>query len=469
MSQLVVGEDLRDYMDKQHVKERLASIVGSDYVTDEPFILMAYTQDFGAQPAYWPAFVVRPGSADQVAAVLDLANELRIPVSPRGGGSAQEGGCLSDGGIILETLRLDKILDIDEDAATVTVEAGVTFVKLMALLEERGWKIGIAPSGAMAGTVGAHVARPGVGWGNVKYMTQGQQVVGLKVVLPNGEIVQTGSAANPDASSFVRYALGPDLTGLFIGAEGTLGIIVEATLRLYPWPEKIYLERYVGTDLGDGIDIFRELAHHRLVCYVSVPVIKPDRLIFDVNVEGDEPEVDHRVARIRSIVARYPSVQLEGPEAPQEFWNYRWFKTGEEFKDGIAGAVTFFLPFARLEEATIAMREIMERHGIQKYSQQLFPQPTGSEHVSLLFHHPADRETYARIQAALPEIMDKALSMGGVPYTKGRQWVPHLRAHLGHTPYWKTLQAIKQLFDPNHIMNPAIIGLEPEVSDARRA
>ncbi|HSR30061.1 MAG TPA: FAD-binding oxidoreductase [Anaerolineae bacterium] len=447
-------------MDKEYTLERLAAIVGPEYVTNEPFILMAYTQDFGTQPPRWPAFVVKPGTVDEVAAVLRLANELKIPISPRGGGSAQEGGCQSDDGIILETLRLDKILEIDEDAGTVTAEAGLTFVKLMAVLEEQGWKIGIAPSGAMAGTIGAHVSRPGVGWGNIKYMTQGQQVIGLKVVLPTGDIVQTGSAANPDASSFIRYALGPDMTGLFIGAEGAFGIVVEATLHIYPWPEKIYLERYVGTNLGDGIDIFRELAHHRLVCYVSVPVIKPDGFMFDVNVEGDKVEVEHRVARIRSIVSRYPSVRLEGSEAPQRFWDYRWFNTGEEFKDGIAGAVTFFLPFAKLEEATYAMREIMEQHGIRKYSQQLFPQPTGSEHVSLLFHHPSDKEEYAKIQAALPEIMDKALSMGGVPYTKGRQWVPHLKAHLGDTQYWRTLEALKQLLDPNHIMNPAVLGLK---------
>ena len=187
---------------------------------------------------------------DEIAAILRLANEFNVPVSPRGGGSAQEGGCQSEGGIILETLRLDKILDINEDAGTVTVECGVTFVRLMTILEERGWKIGIAPSGAMAGTVGAHISRPGVGWGNVKYVTQGQQVLGLKAVLPTGEIVETGTAANPAASSFFRYALGPDLAGLFIGAEGAMGIVTEITLRIYPWPEKIYLERYVGTDSG---------------------------------------------------------------------------------------------------------------------------------------------------------------------------------------------------------------------------
>ena len=129
-------------MQKEQIFNRLAEIVGPEYVTTEEFVLLCYTQDFGTQPPRWPAFVVRPGTVEQVAAVLKLANELQIPVTPRGGGSAQEGGCQSDGGIVLETLRLDRILAIDEDTATVTVEAGITFGRLMATLEQRGWKIG---------------------------------------------------------------------------------------------------------------------------------------------------------------------------------------------------------------------------------------------------------------------------------------------------------------------------------------
>jgi FAD/FMN-containing dehydrogenase len=446
-------------MDKQVVLERLAGIVGPDYVTDERFILMTYTRDFGTQPPSWPVFVVKPGTVDEVAAVLRLANELKIPVSPRGGGSAQEGGCLSEGGIVLETIRFDHIVEIDEDAGTVTAETGLTFVKLMAVLEERGWKIGIAPSGAMAGTIGGHVSRPGVGWGNVKYVTQGNQVLGLKVVLPSGEIMETGTAAVPAADSYFRYCLGPDLAGMFIGAEGAFGVAIEATLRIYPWPEKIYLERYTGTDLHDAIDIFREIAHHNLVCYISAPVIKPDKLLFDVNVEGDAAEVDHRVQRIREICARYPSVRYEGAEAPQKFWNYRWFNTGEEFKDGVAGVCNYFLPFGKLEETTYVMREIMDRRGIKKYAQQMFPNPMGSEHVNLLFHHPDDKDEYAKIMATLPEMMDKALELGGAPYTKGRQWGPHLEKHLGNTGYWKMVKAIKAMVDPNHIMNPGVLGL----------
>ncbi len=446
-------------MNKQSVRQRLAEIVGSEYVTDEQFILLTYTRDFGTQPPRWPSFVVRPGSAEEIAAIMRLANELGIPVSPRGGGSAQEGGCLSEGGIVLETLRLDEIVEIDEDTGTVTVEAGVTFGKLMNELEERGWKIGIAPSGALAGTVGAHMSRPGVGWGNIKYVSQGEQVVGMKAILPTGETVETGTAANPAADSFFRYALGPDLAGLFIGAEGAFGVVTEATLRLYPWPERIYLERFIGSDLRDAIDIFREIALQGLVCYISVPVIRPDMILFDVNVEGDGIEVDHNMDKIHAILARYESVSFEGPDAPQQFWEYRWFNTGEEFKAGIAGAVNYFLPFEKLEEATHVMRDIIERHQIETYAQQMFPEPTGAEHVNLLFHHPDDHKEYDKIQGAVEEMMDRALAMGGAPYSKGRQWAPHLERHLGDTGYWGTLKAIKKALDPQHIMNPGVLGL----------
>jgi len=446
-------------MNRQEVLERLTSIVGPDYVTDEEFLLMTYTRDFGIQPPRWPALVVRPGSTEEVVEVVKLANTYGIPISPRGGGSAQEGGCQSEGGIVLETLRMNRILDIDEDTGTVTVQCGITFVKLMSELEKRGWKIGIAPSGAMAGTPGAHVSRPGVGWGNVKYVSQGDQVIGLKVVLPTGKVVETGTAANPNSDAFFRYGLGPDLAGLFIGAEGAFGVVSEITLRMYPWPKKIYLERYIGTDLGDAIDIYREIAHHNLVCYISNPLIEPGKVLFDVNVEGDEPEVEHRLKRIREIISRYPSVRFEGPDGPMAFWKNRWFNTGEEFQQGIAGAVNYFLPFSKLEDATLAMREIMDRHEIKHYAQQMFPEPTGAEHVSLLFHHPGDTAEYEKIRVAAGEMMDTALRLGGAPYSKGRQWASHLEKHLGDSGYWGMLKAIKKTLDPNHIMNPGVVGL----------
>jgi glycolate oxidase len=442
---------------------KLASVVGSKYVSNEPFILQSYARDFGAMPPSRPDIVVRPGTTEEIVAIMKIANEHRVPVVPRGGGSAQEAGCTaaSNGGIILESLRLNRILEIDESNGTVTCEAGITYVSLMNTLEKRGWKIGIAPSGAMAGTPGAHISRPGVGWGNIKYISSGDQVLGLKMVLPTGDVVCTGSSANPNSDVFFRYGLGPDMTGIFVGAEGAYGVMTECTLRMFPYPQKIYLERYRTKDLAASIQVFRQLAMNNLVCYVSVPVIKPDQLIiFDVNIEGDESEVEYRTKKVRDIVMSHPGIECLGPEPCKPFWNYRWFLTGEEFKEGTAGAVNYFLPFDKLENATHEMKGIMDRHGIRNYAQQMFPEPHGSEHVSLMFFHSDDQEERAKVWTATGEMMDRALELGGAPYSKGRQWGPYLKKHLGNTGYWRLLEAVKQAVDPNHIMNPGVVGLD---------
>ena len=123
-------------------------------------------------------------------------------------------------------------------------------------------------------------------------------------------------------------------------------------------------------------------------------------------------------------------MRFEGPDGPAAFWENRWFLTGEEFQQGIAGAVNYFLPFSKLEKATLTMREIIDRHQIAHYAQQMFPEPTGAEHVSLLFHHPGDAAEYEKIQGAVAEMMDTALSLGGAPLLEG----PAMGALSGETP-----------------------------------
>ena len=447
-------------MQASEIRNSLAQIVGEKYVTDEKFILAAYTQDFATYPPSWPVVVVRPRTTQEVSDIMKFCNEHKIPVSPRGGGSAQEGGCLAaEGGIVLETLRMNTILEMDKTNNTVTVEAGVTFASLMDKLEKNGQKIGVAPSGAIPGTVGAHMSRPGVGWGNVKYSSQGDQVLGVTAVLPNGDIIKTGTAANPNADFFYRYCLGPDLTGLFIGAEGAYGIVTEVTLRTYAFPEEIYLERYIGSDLHDCVEIFQKIAFEQLTCYVSCPVIKEGFILFDINLEGYKDENKLRLQRVRDLIGRYKSVKFVGPNAPMEFWRNRWYNTGTEFAEGVAGPVNYFLPYDKLEEATLIMRGIMDKYGIKNYAQQMFIGPSCSEHVSLMFHYPNDREEYEKIQKACDEMMKKSLELGGGPYSKGRLWGPYLEENMGGTGYWKLAQQIKKWLDPNNIMNPGVAGL----------
>ena len=450
-------------MDSKEIVKSLSEIVGKDHVTDEAFIMEAYSQDFATYPPSLPVAVVRPRTTQEVSEIMKFCNEHKIPVSPRGGGSAQEGGCLAaPGGIVLETLRMNTIIEMDKTNNTVTVECGVTFASLMDKLEKNGQKIGVAPSGAIPGTVGAHMSRPGVGWGNIKYSSQGDQVLGVTAVLPNGDIIKTGTAANPNADTFYRYCKGPDLTGLFIGAEGAYGVVTEVTLRTYAFPEEIYLERFVGTDLHDVVDLFQKIAFHELTCYVSCPVINEGFILFDINIEGFKDENQVRLKRVRELIAQYPTITAKGPEAPMNFWKDRWYHTGEEFEDGVAGPVNYFLPYDKLEEATLIMRGIMNKYGIKKFSQQMFIGPSCSEHVSLMFHYPNDKEEYAKISKACDEMMKKSLELGGCPYSKGRLWGPYLEENMGNTGYWKFAKQLKRWLDPNNIMNPGVLGLSAQ-------
>lgn len=447
-------------MNSKEICRELAKIVGDAHVTDEKFILMTYTRDFAISPPSWPTAVVRPKTTGEVSQILRFCNTHAIPVSPRGGGSAQEGGCLAvEGGIVLETLRMNAIIEMDKLNNTVTVESGTTFADLMDQLEKNGQKIGVAPSGAIPGTVGAHISRPGVGWGNIKYSSQGDQVLGVTVVLPDGEIVRTGTAANPNADCFYRYAQGPDLTGLFIGSEGAYGVVTEVTLRTYAFPEVIALERFTTTNLKSALNIFQFIAFHELTCYISCPVIKPDFILFDLNYEGFAEEVEARKKRVHRYIEQFDDVKFEGSQGPEGFWENRWYNTGTEFADGVAGPVNFFLPFDKLEDATYMMRQIMDSFKIEKYAQQMFVGPSCSEHVSLMFFYPNDAEAENRVREAAKKMMRVSLELGGTPYSKGRLWGEYLRENMEGTGYWTLANSIKKTLDPKGIMNPGVVGL----------
>ena len=250
---------------RKTIIKQLELIVGPKYVTDDFSRCEAYSADFGIVPGVQPDFVVRPGNTKEIQEIVLFANQIQIPVIPRGAGTAQEGGCIpGQGGLVLDLTRLNKIINVDEDTGRVTVEAGIIFSRLIDHLENMGWKIGITPSGSLSGTIGGHLSKAGVGWGNILYGTQGDQVVGVKAVLPNGKIINTGSGALPNARTFIRYVLGPDLTGLFVGAEGAFGVVTELTLAMYPCPARTTMTRFWLKDIETAMNVFRKISQQKI-------------------------------------------------------------------------------------------------------------------------------------------------------------------------------------------------------------
>src|ERR687897_1138792 len=219
-------------------KASLSSALGAGAVITAPDELSAYSAD-----TYWPALaakaagtpmarpdvVVRPRTEEEVATVLAAAHEHHVPVVPWGGGSGTQGGALAvHGGIVLDLRELDEVIEVDETSMTVTVQAGKNGRELEAELNARGLMLPHYPASVEWATVGGYIAARGSGVLSTRYGKIEDLVLSLSVATPATGLISTVSVP--------RHAVGPELTQLLVGSEGTLGVITRATLQLAPLP-----------------------------------------------------------------------------------------------------------------------------------------------------------------------------------------------------------------------------------------
>ncbi len=186
--------------------------------------------------------MVRPCSAEEIAEILKVANVEKLKITPRGGGCCEFGGSkpIGNGGIVLDLKRMDKILEINEDNMSVTVEAGISWGALNAVLAKQGLYTGcMGPGSGTVASVGGGISHNSVGGGGcAKYGACTKQLLGLEVVLPTGKIIHTGAQANKFTKvPFGRFGNGPDLAGLFLGDNGIFGVKTKVTLQIFPRPK----------------------------------------------------------------------------------------------------------------------------------------------------------------------------------------------------------------------------------------
>ncbi|GAB4313134.1 MAG: hypothetical protein Kow0069_14140 [Promethearchaeota archaeon] len=225
--------------------EKIEDVVGTRHVSDSKVTRYAYSMNCDAVLQGVPDLVVRPGSTEEVAGVLKVANEFMVPVYPRGGGADLTGGAKpigGDGGVVLELTRMDRVLDVDEKNMIVTCQCGISWSQLCHRLRKVGvgyYTGSTGPASGFSATVGGGLSNNSIGGGGAAmYGNVTEQCVGLQVVLPTGEIIRTGTLANRFAEKpFTRFGLGPDYSGLFLGDVGIHGVKTEASLHLYPLPE----------------------------------------------------------------------------------------------------------------------------------------------------------------------------------------------------------------------------------------
>ena len=245
----------------------LAALVGPDHVSDAAPDLWVYARDRlpyatfavrdGRVPGTLPCALVRPGTEDELAAVVRFARARRIPLIPYGAGSGVLGGAVPLAReLVVDLKRLNRIVSIDETDLTVTVQAGMNGGQFEAALNARGYTTGHLPQSLYMSTVGGWAACRGAGQNSTRYGKIEDMVLGLRAILPDGRGLQVRPVA--------RRAVGPSVKDLMIGAEGTLGVITELTLRLWRLPE-VQLPLVLGfPSLQAGLDALRTVMQSEL-------------------------------------------------------------------------------------------------------------------------------------------------------------------------------------------------------------
>ena len=322
------------------IYNKLKKIVSDKYISNDIYVRHAYSRNVDIVLQGVPDIVIRPKDPHEISEILKIANEENVPIVPRGGGVCEFGGSkpIGDGGIVLDMKRMNDIINLDEEHLIVTVEAGISWGKLNEYLSQFGLYTGcMGPGSGLAASVGGGVSHHSVGGGGgAKYGACTNQVVSLEVVLPTGEIIDTGSQSNKFSKfPFNRFGNGPDLTGLFCGDNGIYGVKTNVSLQVFPRPlfanyKTFALPRRANevsaqilTEIRQkGIDVYDAMYIMDLVVRIGCeqglfPMwekLKKKRGVLFYTIEANsEAELDEKTQQLDNIILSKKAEDL-GPE-----------------------------------------------------------------------------------------------------------------------------------------------------------
>jgi D-lactate dehydrogenase (cytochrome) len=415
----------------------------------------------------WPDAVVYPESRDEVVRVLRFANEHRIPIVPFGQGSSLEAHTIPvHGGISLDLGRMDRILEVRPDDFIARVQPGLTHKALNAALADHGLLFPVDPGwdaslGGMAGTNAS-------GTNAVKYGVMRDQVLGVEAVQADGTVMRTGGMA-------MKSSAGYDLTGLFVGSEGTLGVFTELILRLYPLPEWTVAARAVfpdieaagraaGAMIRTGMRIGRvELVDARTVgavnTYKGTDYAAAPTLFLEFSGSKASVESDVEVARETSASEGCYSFEFEADEVAREkLWEAR-HDAALAIRDLYPGmgmmSTDVCVPISDLPGALRHARDIIESRGLDG---AILGHVGDGNYHAVFPVDPDDEADQERAEAVNAEIVNYALERGGTSTGEhgiGLGKTGHLQKEHGDSlPF---MREINRIADPNGIMNPGKI------------
>jgi len=460
------------------IVDELKQIVGARYVIygDEEK-LQPYSHDEvpGAEYAHMPEVVVRPATAEEIGAIMKLANRKMIPVTPRGAGSGLSGGAVPVcGGIVVLFDRMNKILELDRENMMIVVEPGVITNDINEFLKEHGLFYAGYPMSLETCYIGGNVAENAGGAKAVKYGVTSRYVLGLEVVMPTGEIVELGGKLIKDVSGY-------NILKLMVGSEGTLGLFTKITLKLLPLPKaQVDLlclfknsEEAIGTvpkvmTLGGIIPTaieFMDKTSIKAACeYLneSIPYQKAGAMLL-ITVDGpDEQQVEAEYESIGQLCYDAGAIEVyvaDNATTSERVWKVRR-NIGEAYNviSRRQSGEDVVVPPAEIASMVAKLQELSDKYDV------MIP----------CFGHAGDGNLHARIvsqpewsdekwRKTLPKILNElyrlTAEVGG--RISGEHGIGHKRKnylpYVVSENYIDMLRTIKRAMDPNNILNPGKI------------
>lgn len=454
---------------KPEILEKLQSIVGKQHCTIRPEDLHCYSYDGRGTPSM-PEAVVFPDSTEQVSDIMRLATQYHIPVVPRGAGTGMTGGAIPvKGGLVLSLTRMDRILEIDAENQIAIAEPGV----ITADLQREAGKYNLFyppdPASLKFCTIGGNAGECAGGPSAVKYGVTKDFIIGLEVVLPSGEIITTGTRTEKGVTGY-------DLTRLFIGSEGTLGIITRLICRLLPLPEDKKTFLISSSSLAATTALVAKILNNNILpctleymdrtairvvsAFMSDPPAEGTEAILLLELDGDSSAIAEQTRRLQNLLAQHPEFsvhQAANSEEVTKLWQAR---------RSISPATFTLKPHKISEDVAVPRSRIPE---LVAYCEQLSRELSltiltfghagdGNIHVNIMLDK-SDPEQLRAGEQAKRQLFEYTISIDGtlsgehgIGITKAQFLPLELRPAT-----IMVMKQIKQLFDPLNIMNPGKI------------
>ncbi len=448
------------------VLSKLRAIVGADNLVIDPEKVERYGAD-AVKEKFPPEAVVFPENTAQMVAILKLANAALFPVTARGGGVGYTGGAVPvDGGIVIGTDRMKKIIEISVDDLYAVCQPGLTTFELQQAVAEHGLIFPPDPASYKDSFIGGNIAENAGGMRTPKYGVTKHYVLGLEVVTGSGDVIRTGGKT-------VKNVVGFDLTGLMCGSEGMLGIITEATLKLLPTPEATSTVRANFTSMEAACKVLTKFTPEGLLpmamevldkfCVAAVEenfafgLSREAEAILLVAVDGSKEEVERSAVMIERIIAEnggFDILRAKSKEEEDKLWDVRRAISPSLMKYGTLKInEDVVVPRSKVPELVARIEQIGKKHNT--FVANFGHAGDGNIHVNFVVDRDNPDEI-ARARECVSETFALSVELGGT--ISGEHGIGYVKSQYMHyaidKPTLEIMKGIKKVFDPNGILNP---------------